>query len=93
MTPEQIKKYCKLEPDASELLINAMRNLKLSGRAYDCILKVSRTIADLAASSTIRYVHISEAIGYRSLDKESWIAAASTKDIKTSGKKTVFKIA
>lgn len=92
MNSQQIKKFCKLEKDATELLIHAMQSLQLSGRAYDCILKVGRSIADLEGSPTIRHAHITEAIGYRSFDKENWIAAASNKG-KNIVKKTVFKIA
>jgi magnesium chelatase family protein len=95
MTSSLIKKHCRLEKEANELLISALQNLKLSGRAYDRILKVSRTIADLdeAGSETIRFPHVSEAIGYRSLDKETWIIAAYQKPKKTSTKKASFKIA
>jgi len=93
MTAALVKMHCKLETDAEELLVTAMRHLKLSGRGYDSILKVSRTIADLEGSEIIRFIHISEAIGYRSLDKEKWMATASGKAGKHSGKKTVFKVA
>ncbi len=93
MTAALIKKYCRLEADAEELLVTAMRHLKLSGRGFDSILKVSRTIADLAGSETIRYLHLSEAVGYRSLDKEKWVAGISAKDRKNAFAKTVFKIA
>ena len=70
MSTKLIKKYCILEDEAKELLRMAMGELGLSARAYDKILKVSRTIADLAESETILAEHISEAIQYRSLDRQ-----------------------
>ena len=69
MNTKLIKKYCILAEEAKELLKMAMTELGLSARAYDKILKVSRTIADLAGSETILAEHISEAVQYRSLDK------------------------
>ncbi|MCK9572399.1 MAG: YifB family Mg chelatase-like AAA ATPase, partial [Candidatus Omnitrophica bacterium] len=69
MGVKQVKKYCCLEPDAQELLKLGMAELGLSARAYDKILKVSRTIADLDGSGSILPQHIAEALQYRSLDK------------------------
>jgi magnesium chelatase family protein len=73
MNVKQIKKYCKLSVESNLLLKNAMERLNLSARAYDRILKVSRTIADLEGVSEISTSHISEAIQYRSLDREGWL--------------------
>lgn len=72
MPTREIRKYCKLDEQSSELLKMAMTKLGLSARAYDRILKVSRTIADLEGSENILPAHISEAIQYRSLDRELW---------------------
>ncbi len=69
MNAKLIKKYCALENESKELLKMAMTELGLSARAYDKILKVGRTIADLESSATILARHISEAIQYRSLDR------------------------
>ena len=70
MSTKLIKKYCVLEDAAKELLKMAMTELGLSARAYDKILKVSRTIADLAGSENIKTEHLSETIQYRSLDRQ-----------------------
>ena len=73
MGVQQIRKYCKLSEESMNLLKNAMEKLNLSARAYDRILKVSRTIADLEHKNDIQSHHISEAIQYRSLDRDGWL--------------------
>jgi len=72
MNVKQIRTFCALDKDSKELLKNAMERLNLSARAYDRILKVARTIADLEGVQTISGAHISEAIQYRSLDRDGW---------------------
>lgn len=72
MSHRQIKQFCALSEESSTLLQNAMENLRLSARAYDRILKVARTIADLNASPNIGTEHLFEAIGYRTLDRTLW---------------------
>jgi len=70
MQPREIRKFCKIDAEGSKLLRAAIERLGLSARAYDRILKVSRTIADLAASEKILPDHVGEAIQYRGLDRE-----------------------
>lgn len=72
MTPKLMQEYCHIDNQARDIIKKAMDRLSLSARAYDRILKVSRTIADLSASPDIQTAHIAEAINYRSLDRETW---------------------
>jgi len=74
MSVKQIREHCKLSKESLELLKNAMERLNLSARAYDRILKVSRTIADLEGIKDIQSHHLTEAIQYRSLDREGWLS-------------------
>lgn len=73
MGVKQIRAHCKLSKESMDLLKTAMERLNLSARAYDRILKVSRTIADLTAAKDILPEHIAEAIQYRSLDRDGWL--------------------
>ena len=73
MSPKQIREFCALDRECEDLLEKAMHRQGLSARAHDRILKVSRTIADLEGSDRIMPTHISEAINYRSLDRNYWM--------------------
>ena len=72
LEPKMLDRYCMLDKEGEELLKMAILELGLSARAYDKILKIARTIADLDAKENIEAGHISEAIGYRSLDRNLW---------------------
>jgi len=72
MNPNMVRKICRISPEGQALIKIAMEKLSLSARAYDRILKVARTIADLAASEHIETDHLAEAIHYRSLDRDHW---------------------
>jgi len=72
MTPRHLRRFCRLDAESERLLESAMARLGLSARAYDRILKVSRTNADLEAADEIRPAHVAEAVGYRSLDRTYW---------------------
>ena len=73
MRTKELHQHCQLKPDAQAQLKMAITELNFSARAYDRILKVARTIADLAASPDIQTEHVSEAIQYRNLDRQFWI--------------------
>ena len=70
--PRQLQTYAQPDERGKAMLQAAMEQLNLSARAYDRILKVARTIADLDGSEKVQSLHIAEAIGYRSLDRENW---------------------
>ena len=72
MSPRMIRRYCQINEESERMLESAMTRLGLSARAYDRILKVSRTIADLEGSGEISATHVAEAVGYRSLDRTYW---------------------
>ncbi len=72
MPSNLVREICKIQPSGVTLLKTAMKKLQLSARAYDRILKVSRTIADLEDSKEIEIPHLAEAINFRSLDREEW---------------------
>jgi magnesium chelatase family protein len=73
MQSRDIRKYCKVDDEGQELMKNAITKLGLSARAYDRILKVSRTIADLASTDKILPEHVAETIQYRTLDRQLWL--------------------
>ena len=72
MTSKLIRTHCKIDQASEQMLERAMARQGLSARAYDRILKVSRTIADLEGTDRILSTHVSEALGYRSLDRTHW---------------------
>ena len=72
MTSRHIRKYCVLDDATSRIHENAVEKLGFSARAYHRILKIARTIADLAGALDIEKAHIAEAIGYRTLDRKAW---------------------
>jgi magnesium chelatase family protein len=72
MTPRLIRRFCRIDAESERMLEQAMARLGLSARAYDRILKVSRTIADLEGRDEIGAPHVAEAVGYRSLDRTYW---------------------
>lgn len=72
MSSKQLRQYCVLDEECQNLMKGAMETLGLSARAYDRVLKVSRTIADLSNSADIKSEHLAEALTYRSLDRDTW---------------------
>ncbi|UKT63636.1 YifB family Mg chelatase-like AAA ATPase [Pedobacter mucosus] len=72
MSPKMVRKVCQISDAGTALLKTAMERLGLSARAYDRILKVARTIADLAESENVEVEHLAESINYRSLDRDGW---------------------
>ena len=72
MTPRLIRKHCSIDSTSKSLLEKAITRLGLSARAYDRILKVSRTLADLEGKEQIEAGHVSEAVQYRTLDRNFW---------------------
>jgi magnesium chelatase family protein len=72
MSSRQLRKFCVLDAAGRQMLETAMESLGLSARAHDRILRMARTIADLEGSADIKSSHVTEAIGYRSLDRKLW---------------------
>jgi magnesium chelatase family protein len=72
MSSRDLKQFCAIDDHTLEMLKHAMSEMNLSARAYDRILKVSRTIADLAGQESITPDHVGEALQFRSLDRQLW---------------------
>ena len=73
MTSRQVREHCRLSPACQQMLRHSVEELGLSARAHDKILRVARTIADLSGDESIEEMHLAEAIGYRSLDRDLWV--------------------
>jgi len=73
MSSRQVRQYCRLNKTCNEMLRHSVEEMGLSARAHDKILRVARTIADVAGATDIDEIHLAEAIGYRSLDHDLWI--------------------
>ena len=72
MGPRHLRKHCVLTPECEKIMENAVTKLGFSARGYDRILKVARTISDLAGDDTLSPKHLSEAVQYRTLDRNLW---------------------
>jgi magnesium chelatase family protein len=72
MTPRMLRRFCKLDSESEKQMENAITRIGLSARAYDRILRVSRTMADLEHKEKIEAHHVAEAIQYRTLDRTYW---------------------
>ena len=72
MSPSQTREYCKLDEQSKKMLERCFETMGLSARAYDKILRIARTIADLDASENIKLEHVTEAVQYRALDRKFW---------------------
>jgi magnesium chelatase family protein len=73
MTSRQVREYCRLDATCRTMLRNSVEEMGLSARAHDKILRVSRTIADVAGDEDINETHLAEAINYRNLDRDLWV--------------------
>ncbi len=73
MTSRQVRDHCRLDRTCQQMLRHSVEEMGLSARAHDKILRVARTIADVAGEASINETHLAEAIGYRSLDRELWV--------------------
>ncbi len=73
MSSRQVRQFCKLDKACQNMLRHSVENMGLSARAHDKILRVARTIADVAGDPSIEEMHLAEAIGYRTLDRDLWI--------------------
>jgi magnesium chelatase family protein len=72
MTPRLLKQHCAFDSDSQQIIRQAVTEPHLSARAYDRVLKVARTIADLASAERIQSEHLAEAVQYRTLDRSLW---------------------
>jgi magnesium chelatase family protein len=73
MTSRQVRQHCQLDATCQKMLRGSVEEMGLSARAHDKILRVARTIADVAGDQQISESHLAEAIGYRSLDRDLWV--------------------